>query len=179
MIFVPIVELDVPGLPEDMALRMHNRFAKESLREAMQTHHRKNFRRHVTPGNRERYGHQPRQPKYREWKQRRYGRDIDLVKTGRSMRDMARTMPDIRIGGAAEGGRKGLTGSYRLRFAWKGGTGAQKTIRTGVSTAQMLTEMARWSDDEAREASANFVTGYWQRVEQWRGSRKRIRATRR
>lgn len=179
MFFRPIVWIEVPSLAEDMTKRNHNRFAKDALRDAMLQHFRRHIRKHFATRNRARYGHMPRAAKYQAYKRRRYGSAVDLVKTGASRDQIVRTVPQVRIGGAAAGGRKGLSGSYRLRFAWKGGAGRERPRRGGVTAAVMLAELARWADDEAREAQQRFHEGYWRRVTNWRGSRKRIRPPRR
>ena len=177
--FRPIVEIEVPSLSEDMTVRNHNAFAKEALRETMLRHHKQNIRKHFTTRNRSRYGHMPRFAKYNRWKRRKFGHEVDLVKTGASRDQMVAMTPTVQIGGAASGGKKGLTGQYKLRFAWKGGTGQERRVRSGVTTQVMLSEVSRFSDDEAREAAEHFHKAYWQKVAQWRGSRKRVRMPRR
>lgn len=158
----------------DIAQRKHNAYAKESLRDTLVAHWRKDQRKHFQAGNNYRYQHAPRSRAYLKRKLRRFGHQIDFLWSGRSRQQMTTQYRGPRIGGAAEGGKQGLSGQLLMRFPFKGGTGRSRGANADV-LARMQSEMSRWSDDEAQAATQNYARGYMARVNAWRGGLKRKR----
>lgn len=168
----PIVSMDVPTRPADLSQRLHNRFVKEAVAETLEEHHRRHTRKHFQYGNNARYGHYRRSSRYLRRKERLHGHRIDLVYSGQSRREVSSAAIKVRIGGAAEGGKKGITGSFRLRFPFAGRDDGKN--RTVALLGRMNKELSRWSDDEAEWARQEVSRRYWAKVEAYRGSRKRI-----
>jgi hypothetical protein len=172
------LEIDTPTRPEDIAKRHHNRFAKEAMKRVLTTHHEKRIPGHFTKAAHQKYGYKTRTLKYMKAKARKYHSTTDLIKTGTSQRQM--TSPSgrkITVGGAAEGGKKSLEGTLTMRFAWPGGSGRfrkENTIQE-VTAEQMKKEMQATTAEERQQMAKQFLHEYFAQVEQYRGSRKRVR----
>jgi len=159
--------LTIPTRAEDMVQRVHNKIAKAALKHIIVLHHLRNIPRHFKRDARSRYGYAPRNPKYIRYKQRRYGQGgMDLVKTGASRTSMLATPPKIRMSGAAEGGKKGLSGTLWLRFAFKGGSGrfrAQGTKQEAV-IKRLIDEVRRVLPSEGHELAVDMLREYMRQV---------------
>jgi len=175
LIPMPVVEFTPPARPEDMTVRLHNQFAKQALRETLAEHWRKHTRRHFQFGARQRYGYFTRSPGYRRRKLKVKGHDIDLVYSGKSRAVISGQSPQIRTSGAAEGGKKNLGGYYKLRFPFTGGSGRQRRRGSNDTVARMVRELERWAGDEVAWARAEFLRRYMEKVNNWRGRRRRRR----
>lgn len=158
--------------------RQHNRLAKDAVRATLADHWQKTTRLHFQYGARARYSYFPRSKKYRRHKQRVKHHDIDLLYSGATRAKMANGgVPYISVGGAAEGGKKGLTGKYRLSFPFGGGAEKGKPRRISRRILnQLKTEVARWSADEIA-ASRDFLLAHYmaglKSLGRRRGSRRR------
>ena len=175
-------EIEVPTRPEDIAVRHHNRFVKDSLREVLKEHHAKRIPEHFKSSAHQKYGYARRNLKYMKAKNKRYGSSRDLVKTGRSEREMTNPAnAKITIGGAAEGGSRDINAKLTLRFPWKGGSGRFKRetpLYQRVTAQQMVKEMQAMTDDERFAMATQFLALYWNRVSSFQGRRKRLRMPR-
>ncbi len=118
--------VSVPQRPADIARRYWNRLAKAALRETLLFHWQEHLPKHFLPTARSRYNYKPRKQSWVFHKLKNYGTGTDLVLTGASRRRILGTFPDIVIGGAAEGGKKGLEGTMTVRFAWNEKVRAQQ-----------------------------------------------------
>jgi hypothetical protein len=186
----PIVEFTPPSRPEDLSTRLHNKYAKEALRETLDLHWSKNTRKHFQLGARQRYGYAPRSVRYNLFKKRWKGHTIEMLLTGRSRQQMSSKRPQIRVGGAAEGGKKGLSGYYFLRFPFSGDAQfamrkrarrikrAQWVGKRQNKLPQLRKEMERWAGDEVQQAKEEFANRYMAKVNAYRGRRQRKRMPR-
>lgn len=158
--------------------RGHNRLAKDAVRATLADHWQKTTRKHFQYGAKARYSYFTRSRKYRRRKQRTKGHDIDLLFSGATRARMCNGgTPYISIGGAAEGGKKGLTGKYRLSFPFGGGAEKGKPRRISRRILnQLKIEVARWSSDEIA-ASRDFMLAHYmaglKSLGRRRGSRRR------
>jgi hypothetical protein len=117
----------VPKRPEDIARRHFNRLAKEALRETIAFHHLVNLPKHFQHSARSIYGYKPRKQSWVMHKIRKWGTGgADLVASGASKRRILSLPAKITIGGAAEGGKKGLEGKLTVRFAFNEKLSAQQ-----------------------------------------------------
>ena len=178
MIPVPVVEFTPPSRPADLTVRLHNQYAKQAIREVMTLHWSKHTRSHFQLHARHKYGYFPRSVGYRKRKQRLKGHDIDLVFSGRSRELISGQQPTVHVGGAAEGGKKGLTGYYKLRFPFSGGSGRSKRRGSNDVVARMVKELERWAGDEVTWARQEFLRRYLEKVNNHRGRRQRRRMPR-
>lgn len=181
---LPQAVLEFPTRPEDMANgRLHNRFAKESLREAMAWLHATTMARRFEPGASGRYGYAQRTPKYLARKRRKFGHSTDLVYTGKTRDRMKRTY-QTRIGGTGEGGD--LKASLVMTFPFAEAARAMAKARAAKSgksakiirnarTAQLAKELSTFTDKEVKDTSEFFNIQYAEKVGAWRGRRRRIR----
>jgi len=177
MQFVPKmnVTMTVPSRPADMAARLHNKFAKEALRETLQSHHRRTFRGRFEPAARSKYDHAPRSPRYVKHKKNKFGHTIDLVYTGATRREFVKPGHPVRIGGTAAGGT--LVGRMIFKFPFADGNrmkAGQRRTRN-PRTAQLAKEISAWTAEEAKTAAQEFLQRYMEKVTAWRGTRKRSR----
>jgi hypothetical protein len=160
-------EIGIPTRAEEMVLRTHNKFAKAALRHVLTTHHKRNIPRHFKRDARSRYGYAPRNAKYIKYKQRRWGQGgMDLVKTGASRDSMLSNPPTIRMSGSAEGGKRELSGTLILRFAFRGGSGrfrAQNT-RQEKLVRQMHEEVRKILPAEGHELAQDLMDEYMRQV---------------
>lgn len=160
-------DIQIPTRAEDMVLRNHNRFAKAALRHVLETHHSRNIPKHFKRDARSRYGYAPRNPKYVRYKQKRYRQGgMDLVKTGASRDRMLQKPPKITMSGAAEGGKKSLSGSLRLRFAFYGGGTRFRALgsRQEKIVRQMHEEVRKVLPAEGHELAADLMKEYMRLV---------------
>lgn len=161
------------SIPEPLVdgVRMHNRLARECLREELQAHGEKRIPLHFRPLARHRYSyarrmsHQGRKS-YNEWKRQRYGSTADLVKTGKSRAHMTNPANQkVTIRGSAAAGT--LSGALAMRFPWTGGTGKQKgdrRITVGTTPAVMVSEVERIIPTEVHEISEGMKSRYIAKV---------------
>lgn len=172
------INIDVPAWMPDVAMRHYNRIVKQSLREVLETHHKKRIPGHFAKSARQKYGYAPRNAKYMRYKNRRYHSSRDLVKTGRSEREMTNPAnAKITIGGAAEGGKHPLNAKLSLRFPWKGGTGKLRKDRPhhrAINAQQLVKEMQAMIDQERAEMAKQFSELFWRKIQPYRGKRTRI-----
>lgn len=180
MFFVPVVQFDVPQRPADMVRRDHNRFCKEALREMFEEFHRRHWRKRFQLGASRRYGYARRSRTYERRKQRVKGHTIAMLWSGRSRNETSNRPPKIRIGGSAEGGKKGPTATASYRLPFSGGSGRSRGgSQSNQVAARIIKELSRWSEDEIAWAKQYFLGRYTAKLEQHRGRRKRIRMPRR
>jgi hypothetical protein len=184
----PILEFKLPTMPDDMQARDHNRYVKKAVRETLLEHWRQHTRRHFQIGASSRYGYAQRSPRYNAEKKRQFGHTIPMLRTGKTRDKMAGSTPQLRIGGAAEGGKKGITGSYRLKFPFDAALQQNYRRRLGRRNnrpaaprrnvmPQLRREMEAWAADEIRLAARGFAQRYWQSVRNHRGGQRRYRCT--
>lgn len=170
------VTIEIPTRPGDIARRYHNLYTKQALFEALRVHHKTRIPGHFQAGAPSKYGYAKRSFKYNRWKQRKYGGNAkDLVKTGASEQEMTHRF-ELIGSGAAEGGKKPVSATLRLRFPFRGGTGAYKadnpTYRA-VSIQQMMREVQAFTAQERAEFADLFWRTYWGYVHKHRSARKR------
>lgn len=167
-----------PLLRERSFLRIHNRAAKDALRDEAEKHHKERIPGHFTRGAAQKYGHMRRTPRYMRMKARRFGSVADLVKTAAS-RDEMIANAKIRVGGKAaddEGNSGNLNASIELRFVF--GRDAQKAVakairtgklrrghrsgahRSGVTIAQLRKEISTITDGEHYQVARGFLRRY-------------------
>lgn len=195
--------IEIPKKPEQIKQpRIWNKMVKDALREALMFHHNKHMPRHFKREARARYNHKPRSEKYKSWKKRRFGSLIDLVMTGGTKEKITRAngYDRITIGGAAEGGKKSLSGKLVYTFGFtdklKEFYASQKSNRTRDRRAQravtrggrfasvagghrvtlrdMRAELERMTPDESEAVRDVFENGLWSRVEAYKAGRKRV-----
>lgn len=165
----------------DFQARKHNKWVRDTLKEALEEHHKKRIPDHFKQSARHRYKYAPRDPKYLKSKARYWGSRRDLVKTGDTEREMKRNKRIV-ISGSASGisqGKKGIAGRLILRFPFKGGTGRFKKphTRQAVNILQMKDEIERILPSEEHEINRGIAAGYMKRVEEFISKRKRKRRT--
>lgn len=191
MIPLPVVEFTPPAMPEDLAQRYHNQFAKQALRETLAEHWRRHTRTHFQKYAGLRYNYRRRGVRYNEFKRRRFGEAIDMVFTGDTRREMTGKRPKITVGGAAVGGQKSLDGRYKLRFAFakRVQTNYAKRVERSKKKGytiqpkhnilpQLRREIEAWAGDEVTWARQYFLDRYMEKLNRFRGRRKRVRKPR-
>lgn len=179
-------------LPEcidpEASLRKQNSAMKEAMRTAMKTHHRERIPKHFRADARTRYGHAERTRKYNAFKRRFMGSRRDLVKTGRTEKEM-KANARITIGGTS---LTGLKAKMKLRFGWEDRPvqdqkmvnvlqeAFQKRLRraggdrflaellkrqtAGVTLNQMRKEITTIRPDELQEFADEFAQEYAKRI---------------
>lgn len=168
---IPVLRttIEVPELLFDAA-RVNNEIVKTAIREEAFKHWRQRIPRHFQQGATGKYGYAKRQSlmragnkwiSYNTWKARKHKSRRDLVKTGATQREMT-SRAKITVGGAAEGGKKPLTVTLRLRFPFRGGTGRfrKSTSRQAVTIDQMAKEIQAVTPDELRDISLGLQQRY-------------------
>lgn len=188
------LELHIPTRPYDMAQkRVWNRIVRQAITKALEKHDRERIDKHFQPDAHSRYGYKDRKETYKRWKLRRYNRDQDLVKTGRSRKRMKHEKQII-IGGAAEGGKKGIQGrlrkkfdftqteqfkrSQKKRFVRRGKDWYDRSEgmrKAGVTIADMKREIQAFTQDERRAFAEDFFEECFRGYNEWKGQRQRIR----
>jgi hypothetical protein len=186
-----------PLLNERSFLRLHNRCAKEALRDEGLHHWKDRIPRHFTRSAHQHYGYAPRSPAYMRFKARRYHSATDLVKTSQTKDEMTKTPPVIRAGGKASDDA-GHAGQLRLTlvFPFHPGQKAHEHYRnlaskygrlavraakkraakrTGVTIDQMRKEIATILPEEARDTARRFLRGYGRRLSTGLAKAPRIR----
>jgi hypothetical protein len=191
--------ITVPTRPADIARRYFNSMAKEALRETLGLHHMIHLPRHFFHSARARYGYKPRKQTWVLHKMREWGQDgADLVATGMSKRRILNEQPQIVIGGAAEGGKKGLEGKMTVRFSFnekvkqqqaekyaakKRGFYERKPQRerkaptAEVKLADMKREIRAMTDDERRKLAATFRDSLMAKMASFREQRRQLNET--
>jgi hypothetical protein len=164
--------------------RTHNRFVRTALEDNAGFHHKNVMREHFRPEAKDRYGHAPRSDKYRKWKTRRWGADVDLFKTGRTKNAILGTAKVLTSGSASS---ETLRTRLLMRLPFGGGTGEQmddaskglpvspKKLaefrakldsmhqargRTGVTPAQMVKELQAVTAEEIKAANKRIGARY-------------------
>lgn len=166
-----------PLLNERSFLRIHNRCAKDALREEGVKHHKERLPGHFTRSAHGKYGHQDRKPAYIRFKARRYRSVTDLVKSGGTRNHMLNSPPKMRIGGKAAAD-DGSSGSLKLtlELSFPFGQAAQKsvarrirtntrptrgqTVTSGVTIKQMRREIGAITQPEGQQIARGFIRGY-------------------
>lgn len=152
--------------------RLHAKVCKEALTKTLQLHHKKRIPQHFDAWKQEKYNYAPRSPVTDLKKLRRPGGGADLVKTGRTKREMTQRM-QVRHGGSASTGQITSTGVLR----WPPGF---KTPDAGrVNRGQMIIEIQTFTEREQAEVAEDFMRFYREGiVEALRGRRvsRRVRA---
>lgn len=156
--------------------RIHNALVKRVFRTVIEHHHERRIPRHFQQSAHGRYGYADRSKRYRFAKQKRYGSSIDLVRTGRTRRQMI-SQRQLTLGGQAS--TSGLKATLRLRFPFPGGTGRVRNSagRQKVTIEQMAREIETIAADEMREIQQQIHDGYVVLVETDTSSRQRIKVT--
>lgn len=175
MIIVPLVSFDIPARAEDMTVRLHNRYVKEAIRETMAAYHKKYTRKRFQLGSSKRYGYAPRSRKYVDRKKKKKGHTIPMLYSGKSRDAIAGSPPKLRVGGSAEGGKKLPTCTLFYRLPFSGGTGESWGKDSNRVVRQIIDELSRWAPDEVPWACNEFLRRYMEKVNKWRGRRKRVR----
>jgi hypothetical protein len=175
-----VCELDIPTRPEDLAIRYHNKYAKEALFDAVVKWHgsEDGFKTRFKREAKQRFHHFERSEKYKRYKARRYHSTVDLIKTGASKQQML-SQAKIQIGGTGEKGN--LTVTVSMRFAFKGGAGRFRKQGTNqeVVVAKMLLELQDCDGKDAELIARWTLDGYMKRLNAHRSARKRIRLPKR
>jgi hypothetical protein len=162
-------------------LRLHNRAAKDALREEGERHHKERIPGHFKRSAASKYGYKRRKPSYMRFKARRFRSVLDLVKSGATRQAMINNQPKYRAGGKAaddEGNSAGLRLTIELQFPF--GKAAQQSVakarrlgrRTtrgegntaGVTIRQMRAEIGAITQDEGRDTARGFIRGYGRKL---------------
>ena len=181
-----VCQLDIPTRAEDLAIRYHNKYAKEALKDAVIRWHgadrhdaaSKGFPSRFTREAKTRFHHFERTEKYKRFKARKYHSTLDLVKTGDSREEMLHRFK-IELGGTAEKGT--ITVTLTMRFAFRGGSGRfrKQDTRQEVVVQKMLLELQDCDQRDAEMVAKWTLEGYMKRVNEHRSTRKRIRLPKR
>ncbi|MDQ3288917.1 MAG: hypothetical protein M3Q42_11805 [Pseudomonadota bacterium] len=186
-----------PLLQERSFLRLHNRAAKDALREEGEKHHKQRMPGHFQRSAAGKYGHMRRKEKYIRFKARRWRSVTDLVKTGATKMAMLQSQPTIRVGGKAADD-DGKSGSLRLTLTmpFPPGAGAQQAYAQAspyarkqmkqraakeqaaasrVTIQQMRKELATIIDPEARDIAKGFIQRYGRHLARALAKSPRIR----
>jgi hypothetical protein len=186
-----------PLLNERSFLRLHNRCAKEALRDEGLNHWKTRIPGHFSRSAHSRYGYQARSQRYMRIKARRWRSVTDLVKTGHLKNDMVNTPPVITIGGKAAD-ESGASGGLKLKLVMPFHIGQEaqahyanlatlfgrKAVfaamnnaarRAGVTIAQMQKEIATIVPEEYRAIARGFLKGYGRRLGEALARSPRIR----
>jgi hypothetical protein len=173
-------------------LRIHNRCAKNALREEAVKHHKERIPLHFQRSARQKYGYQPRKEKYMRFKARVFRSVTDLVKRGKTKDAMTQGESKIRLGGKAAD-ENGVFGGMKatLELPFPIGTDAQKRIAkriksgkgtrptgprgTGVTIPQMKKEIATIIPTESRDIAQGFLRRYGQHLARELARAPRIR----
>lgn len=171
-----VCTLDVPSRAEDMAVRYHNKYAKEALFDAVVKWHgsEQGFKTRFKREAKTRFKHFERSQKYKAMKARKYHSTVDLIKSGDSKEQML-TRAQIQIGGTAEKGTLSVT--IKMRFAFKGGTGRFRKgeSRQALVIEKMIAEVSDCDEKDAELIAKWTLDGYMKRVKDHRSNRKRLR----
>lgn len=167
-------------LPEQLLVsnRLHNKLVKELVREELQKHHKVRIPQHFQRSATKKYGYAKRISRrgrlsYYAWKQKKYGSNRDLVKTGDSEREM-KAHGQVTVAGAATGGN--IDGRLKMRFNWRGGTGRVRSQRGfGVGPEQMVKEVQAMTPDEVAEVSLAINLNYGAKIVRMLKEGRRIR----
>jgi hypothetical protein len=172
------IAIAIPERPENVARRDHNRIMKDAMRTVLERHHKERIPGHFEHSAHGKYGYQPRSRKYIDRKVKLGLGGTDLVMTGATKQEMT-SHAEFVVGGAAEGGKKALTGKIVLRFAfgrqvqmgyakraaYQTRTGQTYSPRqaggtAGVDLAQMKKEIQAMTAEEKREIALEFRAEY-------------------
>lgn len=183
------------ALLDDRAfLRIHNKAAKDALRECAITHWKTRIPGHFRKQSQAKYGYEPRKPIYRTLKARRMKSRTDLVYSGKTRDAVTSTQPTIRAGGRAAN-PDGSSGQLKLSMTMKlpFGVDAQKSVakavrrgkysrghvsgehRPGVTIADMSSEIAAITTDEAKDIGQQFAKLYGEKLKAALATRPKIR----
>jgi hypothetical protein len=113
--------IEVPTRPAEVAKRHHNRFAKVAMREVLEYHHKHHIPLHYKgESSKTRYNYHPRSPAYERAKQRKYHHKYPLVYSGDTAKMHKRPggYKSLRVGGAAEGGKRAIQGILEYVFSF-------------------------------------------------------------
>ena len=177
MFFVPVIEFDVPQRAKELTIRAHNKYVKEALRETLEAFHKTKWRSRFQMHAQHKYGYAMRSRKYMERKRRLKGHSIPMLYSGDTRKQTSSTTPKLRLGGSAEGGKKGVSATLFYKLPFKGGSG--RSLGGNRVAAQLVKELSRWSEDEVRWAAEFFRNAYQAKLAAHKSSRKRIRTIRR
>ncbi len=160
-------------------IRLHNRAAKEALRECALKHHKERIPLHFKVGATEKYGYAPRAEGYKRKKLRRYNEIRDLVsgdRRGPPTKEFTKQPPKIRVGGKATND-DGTAGALRLSIVIKlPFIASSDEYRPGrVSGKQIKREIAVVLPHEAAEISQEFKDNYVRILNEMLSKRPRIR----
>lgn len=160
-------------------IRIHNRAAKDALRESAMTHHKERIPMHFKIGAAEKYGYMPRRPKYKRYKLRRWNEVRDLVsgdRKGPPTKDFIKQPPVIRAGGKAAN-PDGSAGLLKLSIVLKlpFPTSGDAYRPNGVSGVQMKREIAVVIASEGKEIAEQFKAAYVRILNEMLSKRPRIR----
>lgn len=175
-----VCDLDIPTRAEDLAVRYHNKYAKEALRDAVEKWqgHDKGFPTRFKREAKTRFHHFERTEKYKAQKQKRYRSSLDLVKSGDTRYEMLHRFK-IELGGTAEKGTIHVT--LTMRFAFRGGSGRFRKQGTTqeVTVQKMMLELQDCDQQDAELIAKWTLEGYMKRVNEHRSARKRVRLPKR
>ena len=160
-------------------VRLHNRAAKDALRECAIKHHKERIPLHFKVGASEVYGYAPRAESYKRKKLRRYNEIRDLVsgdRRGPPTKEFVKQPPKIRVGGKATND-DGTAGFLKLSIVIKlPFTASGDDYRPGrVSGKQIKREIAVVLASEATEIAKEFKENYVRILNEMLKKRPRIR----
>jgi hypothetical protein len=162
-----------PLLTDRAFVRLHNRVAKDALRDEALHHWKRRIPDHFRATARAKYSYKERTPRYKAIKMRQgYGR-TDLVRTGATRDKITREQPTIRMGGRAAN-PDGTTGqlklTMRMRFPFPLGQAG-----SGVTGDQMKKEVGRILPVEGSDVAAGFKKRYLDYLNKALATRPKLR----
>lgn len=171
-----IATIDIPKLGELLkgnAARPHNKIAKNAVKHVLREHWSRRIPGHFQRSAHAKYHYATRSPRYRFYKQRKFGSSVDLVRSGRT-REVMTSQFQIVIGGNAAGGT--LTGKLILRFPFRGGTRRFRKpgSRQAVTIAQMAREIETFTPEEVSQINREVRDRYVFLVNETTGPRQRV-----
>ena len=149
-----------PLLDSERFMRSHNKALKEVLKAVLAEWHLKTLPRHFEAAAKIKYKHKSRQESTNERKRRRRHHTVDLVNSGKMSRRMKSTLPRATTTGHARSVIK-ATARYRPGFKVSRDT----SNPTHVTIAQMMNEIATWTDAEQQLAAERVAQLYSQQIE--------------
>jgi hypothetical protein len=160
---IPIMEA-VVELPELMVsskgrvARVINRAIREALKKEMLFHHKRRIPEHFNRFRQRKYGYQKRSERVERIKGRRS--QADLVKSGRTKREMTKTM-SIRFPRTGQAGVS-ILGTLR----WPPGFRLNRSALKGITAEVMADEISRWTSREERVAASHVRDNFVEFLEQ-------------
>lgn len=139
--------------------------------------HKTTIRGRFEPAARSKYQHDPRNKKYLARKKRIFGHTIDLVYSGETRRHM-RSNYTVHVGGTVKG--ENVKGTLNMKFPFAAKARAEALSKgkkkfKNARTAQLASELSRFTDAESQQAVAKFNELYRQKIEALNAGRKKFK----